>query len=279
VNRVELFLSQIPNGEAAFLEAQRRAFSYLYEQALAGSGKQFFLDKTPRYYHVIPELYRLFPDARYIFLIRNPLAVFASILQSWVGNDWTKLQWYREDLFDAPTLLMNGLKIPGIQSILLHYEDIIANPEETIRCLCDQLNLPFYQPMIDYGQQKFSEADWGDQGSIYRRTRPHVANKDQWAEILNQSYRWQSWAFSYLRTLGPGLLGEMGYVYDEIEHKLGPRIKKHNPKERPLPLAAKDISSYSFFDRLYWAILTARNKLLLSLQLIKKTTVNRLKRR
>jgi hypothetical protein len=254
VNQSEAFLDRLPGGRDVFTEAQRRAYSYLYEQALAASGKHFFLDKTPRYYHVIPELHHLFPKAKFIFLLRNPLAVLASILKSWVGDDWSRMLRYRHDLMDAPGLMMAGLQVAGIGHAVIRYEDIVLNPEETINQLCNQLGISFHQEMIEYGQQTFPEADWGDQGTIYRESRPSTVYKDRWLETFVASSQWQNWGVYYLRMLGPELLAQMGYSYDELYHVLTMNGKRHSLVELPWRVVIKDSSAYSFSDKL-WILL------------------------
>ena len=48
-------------------------YSHLYNCALKDTGKKFFfLDKTPRYHYIISEIYRTFPKAKLIILLRNP---------------------------------------------------------------------------------------------------------------------------------------------------------------------------------------------------------------
>ena len=43
----------------------------------------YFLDKTPRYYWILNEIHELFPEAKYIYLTRNPINVFSSTMTSW----------------------------------------------------------------------------------------------------------------------------------------------------------------------------------------------------
>ena len=59
----------------------------LYSQA-AEDGASYFLDKTPPYAHFLPELARTFPEAKFIALWRNPLAVVASIVETFCGGRW-----------------------------------------------------------------------------------------------------------------------------------------------------------------------------------------------
>src|SRR6266849_3625716 len=49
-----------------------------YNALLVQANKQMFIDKTPRYYHILPFLEALFPCAFKIWIKRNPLDVIAS---------------------------------------------------------------------------------------------------------------------------------------------------------------------------------------------------------
>src|SRR5713101_1022969 len=82
------FCEILQGGEEAYVEAIRAMSVSLYNNALRAGGRERFLDKTPRYYFVCEELRRVFPKAKYIFLLRNPLSVLASILATWVKQDW-----------------------------------------------------------------------------------------------------------------------------------------------------------------------------------------------
>ena len=96
------FLSTFPRGQEEFIAAVRRMYGYLYERALEASGKRLFLDKTPRYYWIIPELVATFPAARFLILLRNPMAVVSSILQTRIARRWIYLREWKGDLIDAP---------------------------------------------------------------------------------------------------------------------------------------------------------------------------------
>ena len=72
----------LPDGEDDYWSALRGFALELYAKA-AEPDATHFLDKTPRYHYIAPELFRLFPDAKVVFLWRNPLAVVASIVETW----------------------------------------------------------------------------------------------------------------------------------------------------------------------------------------------------
>ena len=65
---LEDFLNILPEGEDHYIQALRSMALVLYNAARETQGVERFLDKTPRYYYIIPELYRIFPSAKFIFL-------------------------------------------------------------------------------------------------------------------------------------------------------------------------------------------------------------------
>ncbi|MDG1462128.1 MAG: sulfotransferase, partial [Gammaproteobacteria bacterium] len=80
------FLENYTDGMSVYDEAVRAWAKTFYDAALEHSGGKIFIDKTPRYAMIIPELLQLFPKARFVFLLRNPLAVLASTLNSFVKD-------------------------------------------------------------------------------------------------------------------------------------------------------------------------------------------------
>ena len=63
--------------------------------------RAYFLDKTPPYAHFLPELLRIFPEAKFVALWRNPLAVVASIVETFCGGRWEPDR-YPLSLYAAP---------------------------------------------------------------------------------------------------------------------------------------------------------------------------------
>ncbi len=212
------FLGALPEGENAYWEAVRRMLNHLYGRALAEAGKRIFLDKTPRYYFVISELRRVFPRARFLFLLRNPLAVLASIVETWVKtDDPMQLRNLRHDLMAAPSLLLEGISSCGPSAIVARYEELTSQPEKAIRRLCRQLGIEFHPGMIEYGAG-FGGERWpfGDQGTVYRESRPVPGYAERWRSVLKQSPVREGWARSYIEALGPDVVRELGYDYTAL---------------------------------------------------------------
>ena len=209
------FLATLHQGKTAYFSAVRQMGLYLYGQALKDNNKSYFLDKTPRYYHIIDELKLTYPSAKFIFLLRNPLAVLSSIIDTWVGQEWGELKHYRHDLLTAPQQLVTGINQLNDQAIVVTYENLVTQPESTIRDLCLRCGLEFIPEMLVYGYNPKPVGSMGDQTNIGRHSQPVETYQDKYLTRLstpNANYL----AKAYLNFLGADLLGKMGYNYHNL---------------------------------------------------------------
>jgi len=222
---VQSFFQTLPGGENEYIEGMRRMYAYLYELALANSDKIYFLDKTPRYYLVIPELCRVFSEAHYIILLRNPLAVLCSILSTWVKEKWFSLYNYKYDLIRAPNLLLEGIESLGEKCTIVHYEQLLENPEGEIQRISEKLEIPFVPEMIEYGGKDIPRWHYGDQ-KVYQYTQPASQNSEKWVQALDEPQVWRL-ANDYLKMLGKEIIERMGYSYEELQQVL----ESHRPHQ------------------------------------------------
>ncbi len=214
------FLENYTDGPSVYDDAIRAFARVLYENALTRTGKHFFLDKTPRYYYIIPELYRIFPRAHFIFLLRNPLAVLASELASYVGARYAELAQFHDDLLVAPQRILDGIEALGERATIVRYEQFVAHPDDTIAALCASLGVSFDPKMLDYSTTPMPRGKMNDHIGIVRHTRPSPANADKWKRLATDPQS-RHFAQSYLQALGRPLIERLGYSYDELSNVLG----------------------------------------------------------
>ncbi|MGB3240581.1 MAG: sulfotransferase [Geitlerinemataceae cyanobacterium] len=94
------------------------------------------------------KLLKIWPDARFIHIIRDPRDVARSCIgMGWAGNVWTGVQrWLKaEQLWEQL-----ALKIPEERRIEVRYEALIAEPVQTLSRLCDFMGTSFDEAMLHY---------------------------------------------------------------------------------------------------------------------------------
>jgi hypothetical protein len=213
------FLEDLPGGESAYYEGIRRMYEPLYARAASEAGKHYFLDKTPRYYFIIPELQRAFPEARFILLFRNPLAVMGSVLRTWVKHRWFWLWEYEHDLLTAPQLLVDGQRVLGASCVTVRYEQLVKEPEAQVQRLCAFLGLAYDAAMIRYGEEGHPDWSLGDPSGVNTWQRPVEESLHRWTEQARDAQVWRLMQ-EYLDRLGPDLVEAMGYDAGALERAL-----------------------------------------------------------
>jgi len=176
-----------------FINEKIREFANGIYGKILKDDEVYFLDKTPRYYLIIDELYQIFPKAKFIFLFRNPTHIYASILKTWCDNKFSKLYGNHNDLnFGFSKISSAFLKYKGQDNTYaLNYEALVSQPEVKLKELQEFLNIDRDEDLT----KKFvnSEIDTknklGDPTGIkmYNTISPDTLQK--WKNIFNTRYR------------------------------------------------------------------------------------------
>jgi hypothetical protein len=132
------------------------AIGAVYETYASARGKQRWGDKTPMYMQRLPLLERLFPDARYVHLVRDGRDTAVSFLSMPAGivtRTWAHpetagefaCQWRTE--VEAGRAL--GARV-GDRYLETCYEEFVADPERELRRICELAGLEFDPAMLEY---------------------------------------------------------------------------------------------------------------------------------
>lgn len=90
----------------------------------------------------------LWPNARYIHLIRDPRDVARScVVMGWYGNAYAASDHWLEAMHSWDTL---GGKVPDQQRLEVRYESLITQPVETLTEICQFIGVDYDQAMFDY---------------------------------------------------------------------------------------------------------------------------------
>ncbi len=216
------FIKELPNKEKDY-QKEMKSFIFSIYNKVTDVDSDYFLDKTPRYYYIIPEIAKVFPDAKFIFLFRNPLAVMSSVSKTWYGG---KLYFggNYQDLYSGPELLAEGYKLLADKSVKVKYENLVNNTEEELKKIFRYLNLEFDNADIDNFNRIKLNGEMGDPNKYdYKKIEAKLAGK--WKKFFNTKFR-QKYAKKYLSYLSKDVLNIFGYNKDEL---LGDFIK---PKKK-----------------------------------------------
>lgn len=210
-------VAQLPNGSIDYFKSIRKMALSIYNDLNKGNAK-YFLDKTPRYYLIIEEISKIFPEAKFIFLFRSPLANLASMIQTFHGG---RLGDYRHsiDIFQGPVLLAEGFKRFNRPAYKVNYENLIQNPKATIKSVCKFLEIPFFDEMLSgFHHVKFS-GKMGDSTGIKQYNSIEKEPLVKWVEVFRTKYR-KSYAKKYLDYLGRDCIHVFGYDRENLINEL-----------------------------------------------------------
>ncbi len=105
-------------------------------------------DKNPVYATYTPLMLRLFPDAKFIHLVRDPRDNIISLKNVDFEGPFTALLAYRWQ-HSARKLYYIKKKHPN-QFYTIRYEDLVKAPEKYYREMCDFLSLPYYGHVFEF---------------------------------------------------------------------------------------------------------------------------------
>jgi hypothetical protein len=101
-------------------------------------------DKTPGYVNHILFLKQLFPEARFVHIIRDPRDNCLSINKTWGKNIYRAAERWRETIYAA----RQESKEIGDTYKEVYYEDLLDDPESVMEDLCRYIGVSYQVEMI-----------------------------------------------------------------------------------------------------------------------------------
>ncbi len=156
-------------------------------------GKQLVL-KSPPHTGRLAELNRLFPDAKFIHLTRDPRKLFTSTMRLWQSLDEVQaLQSSPSEdelgnyVFECLERMYDGYEqareaVGSDRLVDVSYEELVADPMGTLRDLYNQLQLGDFESVAPYFQQRLEKHD--DYRPNYHRMEPELEQRilQQWSD-------------------------------------------------------------------------------------------------
>ncbi len=178
-------------------------------------GKDLWGDKTPAYTSEIHIINRLFPQCKFVHIMRDGRDVALSLVKQWWGpNDFISAMRYWEKTLSCTRKMLRML--PDDRYIELKYEELLEDPEREIKKILAFLQLDFEPQMMEKYQQK---ADL----KVGKRIEKHHVNLKQ-TFIRDNAYKWRKnlspadQAIAY--EIAGELFEELGYDRGVTSHPL-----------------------------------------------------------
>ena len=163
------------------LEAARQfTFGYVKSHR-KWEGQRFWMDTSPPNIMYSDYIYRIFPEARFVEMRRNPLDNIASVLKEpWGPNDPKKaIIWWRDRIALATSAQKS---IPSESSITLELEDLVKNKRsETYQRLITHIGLDDEVKM-----RKYFESEVTFERAHIDRWRSDFTDPDKFENLFNK---------------------------------------------------------------------------------------------
>jgi hypothetical protein len=215
-NAITGFVNSLPNKKLDYFTATADFLRRMYTLG-SPADTRYFLDKTPRYHLIVDDLMEAFPEAKFIFLWRNPLAIAASMIQTWGNGKWN-LYMFWIDLYRGLDALVSAFNRSGTRSIGVRYEDLAADPNREITKIMAYLGLESDGTILD----AFSRAKpmhvpgRGDPSGQLKYQGVSRDSMDAWKKAMSNPFR-KSWSREYLAWIGEERLTAMGFDLRELQ--------------------------------------------------------------
>jgi hypothetical protein len=170
-------------------------FAAVANSLAAAAGKSIACEQTPRYIFYARALLEFFPAARVIHIVRDPRAVMASqkkrwqrrrlapntarapryeSLRTWVNyHPYTIARLWSRATAEAVALESH----PRVT--LIRFEDLVRDPEATVRRLCERIGIAYEPGMLDVAQVNSSHSRGGMRKGL------NAEAIDKWQDILS----------------------------------------------------------------------------------------------
>lgn len=171
-----------------------RAFYGLYASK---ASKPRWGDKTPPYVGCMHLIQSFLPEARFIHVIRDGRDIAVSVAGLWFGPSSTDevAKWWAKQIRKA----RRQVELLGFYTEI-RYEDLVREPEATLKQLCDFIDLPWNPVMLEYhrrADERLSELDtavmmWDGMKTIGVDMRHSIHARLKEPPLTNRIGRWRT---------------------------------------------------------------------------------------
>lgn len=164
-------------------------YRLMLEAYAEAEGKSRWGEKTPTNLFYADILHEMFPEARFIHLVRDPRAVVRS------ANNFPRLP---DDIVINATNWLHFLQtgyqrltqsVPSSRWCTIRYEDLTTDPQPAVRAMCQFIDAPFHPRMLNFHKDAtaYMPATIDQLGGDRKVTRPIYTDKqEKWRSDLSE---------------------------------------------------------------------------------------------
>jgi hypothetical protein len=213
------FVDDMPGGEEAYLDALRAFVSTLYGAHLGERSDALFVDKTPAYALILPFLEKLFPEAKFIVLTRNPFGIWDSYAASFFGGDYASAHTFNPILERYVPAIADFLRRDAVPILHVRYEDLVSDPDAVTAKLHGFLGIEHQADTVEYGDHQLEGKGLGDPLGVQQNKRPVKTGIAKWKEGAAEGDN-AAFLRARLKGLDPADLKTLGYDAAELSAEL-----------------------------------------------------------
>lgn len=195
-----------------------RLFGLIHQHHAEQTGKPRWGDKSLHTEKYADQVFAEFPQAKIIHMIRDPRDRYASVLKRLdansrrIGVDTVK--W----LFSTRAARRNARRYPN-RFLVVRYETLAQQPEETMRQVCDFIGEPFMPEMMTMtGAPRYYKEG---ANTSFEQVKPGVISTRSIGRFRQIISRWE---IAFIQTFAGRLMAEFDYKLDPVQMPLGQRL-------------------------------------------------------
>lgn len=156
--RIACDWESIPDYSKVLSFIKKNDFGGVFEAILScwaeDQQKILWAEKTPQHLYWWRPIFKYFPDAKVIYILRDGRDVCCSLLNTHFGpTNVYKAAWYWRNYLEQFEKMEE--KIPNDQIQKVYYEDLLEKPDHILSEVCEFLGETFQTEMLDFSKKYF----------------------------------------------------------------------------------------------------------------------------
>jgi hypothetical protein len=157
-----------------FSKKMSQAFDLLAKQ----NEKSFFLEKTPKHALCLKRIFKILPQAKIVYVIRDVKDNTASLKKRYGNINVAIDRWVTDN---RPALYWQS----DPRVFLVKYEDLVISPTSIVSDICQFLEIPFSQEMLDSDKTPYHHFSDGNMSKRAKQvSKPIHDNTGKWTNTL-----------------------------------------------------------------------------------------------